>query len=91
MTIEFNWSCICDDDYSAQVGDFTLRAEKMGRRSWWWCVYHGNETIASAVNLSRTFKNGKKARRAAEEATLHMLALLEDRAFREKLRAEAKR
>ena len=49
------------DDFTAIVGDYTLRAEQMDRNYWWWCVYYKDDRIDEACHhpLIKT-RNGAK-------------------------------
>ena len=33
------------DDYTARIGDYTLRVEQMNRKRWWWCVYYKTDQV----------------------------------------------
>lgn len=72
---DFTWSGNLDDDCTARWRGLTLRAEAMGKRTWWWCVYiDGVEGPAVAgphefENAVRP-KTGVKARLAAERAAV---------------------
>jgi hypothetical protein len=46
-----------DDDFTAHVGKFCLRAEKMDRNHWWCCVYYGDDTVKHSS--ARTLKGAK--------------------------------
>lgn len=65
---------LCDEDqqdFFAAIGDYRLRVEQMGPRSWWWRVtfqeepiptYHNEITScrANAINLAEGVYSGHK-------------------------------
>lgn len=63
------WEQIGDDDYKAMIGDYMLRAEKMSKKNWWWCVYFKEDNVDDS-NSSRPGKNKSDAFMLAYEAYL---------------------
>ena len=74
--LEMNWIGDLKDDCTAEWNGLTLRAEKMDKRNWWWCVYdEKNDTIDdSNEHYPNQYKNGKVARAEAERVAKEYLA-----------------
>jgi len=54
------WHGDLDDDCTAQWAGFTLRAEWMVDDVWWWCVYEGDEQIASSNDSETPCTSGER-------------------------------
>ena len=69
MQTEIIWVGNMLDDCKAEWRGLFLHAEQMDRNYWWWRVSGpGGEEIDSSNNHhDRKYKNGKQARKAAEE------------------------
>lgn len=44
------WVAIDVDDFKAEIGGYTLRAENLDKWNWWAAVYFGNETVWSTAD-----------------------------------------
>jgi hypothetical protein len=65
--MKINWTEIGDNDFTALSGDYLLRAEKMNKGHWWWCVYFKNEMIDSSMFSDEVATTKKQALKAAEK------------------------
>jgi len=71
MNTMIEWTGNLKDDCKADWMRLLLHAEQMDRNDWWWAVSDSNgEQIISSNNSEGTYKNGKTARLAAEDAAL---------------------
>jgi hypothetical protein len=62
-----NWQQIDTEDFTARKGDYILRAEKMNKGHWWWCVYFKNEMIDSSMFSDEDTTTKEEALKAAEK------------------------
>jgi hypothetical protein len=63
------WTGDLNDDCHADWRGIHLHAEKMDRNFWWWAIYDSNhKELENSNEYQERFKNGKKARMAAESA-----------------------
>lgn len=53
---EITWQEFDDDDFTAYLGDYTLRVEQMSKHHWWFCVYHKDERIF--INYESAYRKG---------------------------------
>ena len=72
-----DWRGDLNDDCTALWAGFTLRAELMNGRVWWWAVYLDaqNLQIASSNDSEASPLTGDEARAAAVRAVLSFLNL----------------
>src|SRR5690349_2784187 len=81
LAIEANpvpgWEGDLDDDCTASWAGFTLRAEKMDRRVWWWAVYldANDSQIGSSNETGISPVSGAEARAAAVAAVRSFLKM----------------
>ena len=56
---KIKWKALDDDDFIYQEGDYTLRAEQMHKKSWWWCVYWFDDRVADGQPWAKTKREAK--------------------------------
>jgi hypothetical protein len=79
---EFVWQGDLDDDCQSVANALMLRAEQMGRKSWWWAVYDNNgragcnQIAASYDHEDGRARTGREARILAERAAWKHIAFV---------------
>lgn len=63
--MKINWQMTGDDpnDLKAEIGDDMLRVEQMDKKTFWWCVYHGEDTFDcwhSSIPRPKTLDEAKQ-------------------------------
>lgn len=68
-TDQIIWQEIGPNDFKAQVGNSLLRVEKMGAKSYWWCVYNDfDENIGDVWDTGNWPTSESEAKQTAEQA-----------------------